>query len=195
MSEQSVSARLRRVRAVLAEDFEQAHVKLELARLVAAVAKGLGSRNAATLRLALLRRLGFRVGDDTVFADVPDLQSTVASMHQRLEIGRGCDIGRQVTFDLGEHVQIGDGVTIGHEVLLLTTSHELGPRTHRAGAVVRAPIRIGNGAWIGSRTVILPGITVGAGAVVAPGSLLTKDVPDDARVAGVPAKGTEKLAP
>jgi maltose O-acetyltransferase len=52
---------------------------------------------------------------------------------------------------------------------------------------VSAPITIGDGAWLGARSTILPGVTIGAGAVVAAGSVVIGDVAPDVVVAGVPA--------
>jgi maltose O-acetyltransferase len=90
--------------------------------------------------------------------------------------------------DLDAAVDIGDGVRIGHDVLLLTVDHEIGPSRGRCGPNVAGPIRVGDGAWLSSRCIVLPGVTVGAGAVVAAGAVVTHDVPADTLVAGVPAR-------
>ena len=86
-------------------------------------------------------------------------------------------------------------MTIGHQVLIITTTHELGPREHRAGSALRNPVKIEDGAWIGSRCVILPGVTVGAGAIVEPGSVVNKDVAPNTSVRGIPAKVVQEPAP
>jgi maltose O-acetyltransferase len=54
---------------------------------------------------------------------------------------------------------------------------------------------VGSGAWLGPRAVVLPGVTIGAGAVVAAGSMVSKDVAANTRVAGVPARPVETLSP
>jgi maltose O-acetyltransferase len=77
---------------------------------------------------------------------------------------------------------------LGHEVMLMTSSHEIGSDEHRAGPLYTAPITIKDGVWIGSRSVVLPGVTVGAGSVVAAGAIVTKDVPPHTLVGGVPAR-------
>ena len=72
---------------------------------------------------------------------------------------------------------------------------QLGPREHRAGLRIRHPVVIEDGAWIGARSVILPGVTIGAGAVVDAGSTVNKSVAPNTRVRGTPAKVVEELAP
>ncbi|MFT3923599.1 MAG: acyltransferase [Myxococcales bacterium] len=196
VSPQHVRSLVERARSIFTDEFGQFRMNLQSARLISRmIPAAVPPREANAIRVALLRQMGFSVGEGTVFAGMPNLQATGDAMKGMLEVGHDCSIDLEVTFDLGERITLGNSVTIGHQVLLLTTSHELGPRVHRAGPVTRQPIKICDGAWIGARAVILPGITVGAGAVVAPGTLVTKDVPEDTRVGGVPAKGGEKLAP
>ena len=69
----------------------------------------------------------------------------------------------------------------------MTNTHKLGTAEQRATDLIAHPIAIGDGAWLGARCTVLPGVTVGAGAVVAAGSVVTKDVPPNALAAGVPA--------
>ncbi len=78
--------------------------------------------------------------------------------------------------------------------MVLTRSHEIGPPAHRAFTPHARPINIGSGVWLGSRTTILPGITIGAGAVVAAGSVVCHDVPRNTMVAGVPARFVKQLS-
>jgi maltose O-acetyltransferase len=141
-------------------------------------------------RAALLRRAGFRVGEGTILRGQPNVTGGSA-----LVIGADCVIDVDCTFDLGAEITLGDRVTLGHQVMLLTTSHELGPREHRCGDITFRPVIVGSGAWLGPRAVVLPGVTIGAGAVVAAGSMVSKDVAANTRVAGVPARPVETLSP
>lgn len=88
---------------------------------------------------------------------------------------------------------IGHRVNIGPFVRIITDTHALGPATRRAGRVRHDPIEIGDGTWIGASSTILPGVRVGAGAVVAAGSVVTRDVPDNTLVGGVPAEVIREL--
>ena len=110
-------------------------------------------------------------------------------------LGSHCLIDVGCAFELGDNVTIGDRVTLGYQVIIITTTHELGPREHRAGPLVRNPVHVEDGALIGARCVILPGVTVGVGAIVDPGSVVNMNVPPNARVRGIPARQVEELAP
>ncbi|MDX6914048.1 DapH/DapD/GlmU-related protein [Pectobacterium carotovorum] len=85
-------------------------------------------------------------------------------------------------------VTIKDNCDIGHEVSFITGSHEIGGSERRAGKGTAASITVEEGCWIGARAVILGGVTIGQGAIVAAGSVVTDDVPPNSLVAGVPAK-------
>ena len=76
----------------------------------------------------------------------------------------------------------------------MTSTHELGPREHRAGPIVKTPVVIEAGALLGARAIILPGVTIGAGAVVNPGAVVNKDVTPHTRVGGAPAVQIEVLS-
>ena len=106
----------------------------------------------------------------------------------KLRIGELTQINSECIFDLNGGVFLGRRVGIGNRVSFITTSHELGPTTHRWGPVVSKPIHVGDGAWIGANVMILPGVTIGEGAVIAAGAVVGKDVPANALVGGVPAK-------
>ena len=108
------------------------------------------------------------------------------------DCGKNLIIGKNVFINSGCKVQdqggieIGDGTLIGHNVVLATLNHALAPE--RRGDLIPRPIRIGKNVWIGSNAVILPGVTIGDGAVIAAGAAVTKDVPENSVDGGVPAR-------
>ncbi len=82
---------------------------------------------------------------------------------------------------------------IGHDVSLLTINHAVGPRSLRAGTSFFGEIIIEDGCWLASRCTVLPGVTIGEGSIVAAGSVVTRNVPCHALVAGVPARVVREL--
>ena len=76
---------------------------------------------------------------------------------------------------------------------LITSDHELGGELQRMGRFRTAPIMIGEGVWIGARTLVLPGVTIGDGCVVAAGAVVTADLDPHALYAGVPARLVRRL--
>ena len=85
-------------------------------------------------------------------------------------------------------VYMGNDVMIGPGTLICTVNHPLSPRGRRNHLGIASPIHIGNDVWIGGNCTILPGVTIGNNVVVAAGSVVTKDIPDNCVVAGVPAR-------
>ena len=169
---------------VAREELANIHVRLVLARLVLALLPDdVGVRG----RTQVLRLVGFRVGHGTVLSGMPHITGP-RRLEQRLTIGRRCYINVGCRFDLNERIDIGDEVAIGHDALFLTASHEVGPPFRRGGPLTAKPISIGDGAWLGARCVILPGVTVGVGAIVAAGAVVTSDVAPNTVVGGVPAR-------
>jgi acetyltransferase-like isoleucine patch superfamily enzyme len=101
-------------------------------------------------------------------------------------IGKNVFINHDCTFlDIGG-ITIEDDVLIGPRVSLITESHPINP-VDRKSLVVK-PVVIKRNAWIGIGAIILPGVTVGENAVVAAGAVVSKDVPANSIVGGVPAK-------
>lgn len=81
---------------------------------------------------------------------------------------------------------MGDGCQIGHNVVFATLNHDIAPE--RRANTYPAPIVLGKNVWIGSNSTILQGVTIGDNAIVAAGAVVTKDVPANTIVGGVPAK-------
>lgn len=91
-------------------------------------------------------------------------------------------------------VHIGDYVMIGPGTLISTVNHPLTPMGRRKHLGIAKPVTIGNDVWIGGHVTILPGVTIGNNVVVAAGAVVTKDVPDNCLVGGVPAKVIKEIA-
>lgn len=138
------------------------------------------------LRWRLLRVSGFPVQRSVI-----DSRGFIGS--RLIEIGRGASINHGVFLDGSAPVRIGESVSIGMNVLVLTGSHELGGPAMRAGELKKEPVTIEEGAWIGANTIILPGVTIGRGAVVGAGSLVMKDVAPNTVVMGNPARVVRRL--
>jgi maltose O-acetyltransferase len=110
-----------------------------------------------------------------------------------LTIGADCFLTGPVNFDLQAPVTIGDRVSVGHGVRFLTVDHEIGESAQRCGPSFAEPISVGDGVWVGSSCIILPGVTIGNGAIVAAGAVVTRDVAANTLVAGVPARLVRSL--
>ena len=110
-----------------------------------------------------------------------------------IAIGRGTFVNVGCLFDNTARIDVGAECRIGMGVMLLTSGHELGPHERRGGELASAPIRIGDGCWIGSRAVVLPGVTVGDGCVIAAGAVVRADCAPDTLYAGVPARPVRRL--
>jgi len=103
-----------------------------------------------------------------------------------IHIGKNVFINHACSFlDMGG-ITIEDGALIGPRVNLVTENHPLDP--DQRSAMLTKPIRVKQKAWIGAGATILPGVTIGRNAVVAAGAIVSKDVPDNTIVGGVPAK-------
>lgn len=113
------------------------------------------------------------------------------------DCGKNIHIGKNVFINCGCHFQdqggiyIGDGALIGSQVVLATINHGRKPEERTDN--IPAPIYIGKRVWVGSHATILPGVSVGDGAIVAAGAVVTKDVPPNTVVGGVPAKAIRQV--
>ena len=105
---------------------------------------------------------------------------------KNLHIGKNVFINSGCRFQDQGGITIGDGALIGHNVVMATLNHSEDPETR--GNLHPAPIHIGRNVWIGASATILPGVTIGDGAIVGAGSVVTRDVPENMIVTGVPAR-------
>lgn len=104
---------------------------------------------------------------------------------QRFVIGEGSHVNQGCFIDARGGVRIGNGVSVSHYVKIVTGTHDIMSR--RFDGAFR-PVKIGDHVWIGIGATILPGVTIGDGAVVAAGSVVVHDVDRYCVVGGVPAR-------
>jgi maltose O-acetyltransferase len=105
-----------------------------------------------------------------------------------VSIGRNSRIERNCTIDARSPLRIGDNVGLSPEVMILAGTHDVNDPEFKDSEVGPWAVTIDDYVWVGARAIIMPGVTVGRGAVVAAGAVVTKDVPPLTIVAGVPAK-------
>ncbi|KGL42433.1 acetyltransferase [Listeria newyorkensis] len=110
---------------------------------------------------------------------------------KHITLGKHVFINRNAMFvDLGG-ITLDDYVLIGPRVNLITVNHLIEPSNRRG--LSTKPIHIKKNAWIGAAATVLPGVTIGENSIIAAGSIVTKDVPDNVIVVGAPAKITKKI--
>jgi maltose O-acetyltransferase len=179
-----------KLRDILRSEFGGCHPRLHLVQGLVAL---LPTQAFIRLRPRCYRLAGIRIGRGTVMAGLVRLTGTGA-IARRLVIGNVCYLNENITFNLGASVTLEDHVSVGMECLFITNTHETGTADFRAGAVVARPVHVGHGAWLGARVIVLPGVTIGAGAVVGSGAVVARDVPPNVLVGGVPAKAIRELS-
>jgi maltose O-acetyltransferase len=187
--ERTVSPRLRR----LATEGRQLAGALGWSTLCARLANLLPEWTLPHLRGWLLRAAGCRVARNASFLGEVALVGPAGSA-SRLEVGEGSIVAPRVTFGLDAAVVLGRNVSISPGVTLYTGTHAIGRRRGRMDPrVVARPVVVEDGAWIGMQALVLPGVRIGAGAIVSAGAVVTADVAPDTLVAGNPATPVRAL--
>ena len=174
---------------IFANETEGLHFRL---RLLTFPAHFLPHFTFNRIRTLLYRLGGMNIGPGSLILGQIELAGSGA-IAGRFTLGRASYITAPLYADLSDSITIGDQVYIGHHAVLITTNHEIGAARQRCGVWRCAPIVIEDGAWIGARTTILPGVTIGRGSIVAAGAVVTKNVLPNMLVGGVPAKPIRAL--
>lgn len=138
------------------------------------------------LKAMLLRLRGAEIGSNAIID-----QGVRISAPEDLSIGDDVVISRDVFMTTGGTITIGHRVMVGYGAKLLSTRHNIPENINepiRFSGHEKLPIKIADDAWIASNVIITAGISIGRGAVIAAGAVVTKDVPAGAIMGGVPAK-------
>ena len=135
-------------------------------------------------RISLLRLFGAKIGRHCAVRS-----SAKIWLPWNLEMGDWVAISEDCDVYNADKISIGDRTTISKGAFLCGASHDI---TSPTMELVQAPIAIGSDAWIAAWAIVLPGLTIGNGAVVAAGSVVAKDVEPWTVVGGNPAKNIKK---
>jgi acetyltransferase-like isoleucine patch superfamily enzyme len=143
------------------------------------VAYNIGRLHGLRLRIFLYRKIGMKIGNNCVVR-----RGVYLGSPNELELGDGSFIGRANLYCTGG-VRIGKNVNVSDGAVIITAKHDVNSPAFEA---LYQPITVNDWAWIATNAIILAGVTIGEGAVVAAGAVVTKDVLPYSIVGGNPAK-------
>jgi acetyltransferase-like isoleucine patch superfamily enzyme len=144
------------------------------------------------------------LGKDSVIEEGTTIEGPL-TLGDLTVIGKRVSIEGPVTLGYGSsiregcvaisHTTLEDWVGISSNVHFITFTHDIGDVKRRVGKIKFKPILVRSGTWIGTRTTVMPGVTIGVGCVIGAGSLVTRDIPDNSLAVGRPAQVIRKLGP
>lgn len=179
----------RRVRRFVQDEFRMFNPRLTAALWLCRVAP---PHVLVRSRVRILRLAGLGVGAATTIGGEIRVEG---GPPRNLRIGSECWINAGCVFDVADRIDIGDTVSMAQDVMILTSTHQLGDSLNRAGPLTTAPVEIGSATWIGARSVVLPGVKIGKACIIASGSVVNRDVPPNSLIGGVPARLIRRLDP
>jgi len=180
-NQEDIFERLKREKGILSDDSEAYRLR-EASFATKALLVPMNNSTDPTEIRNLLSQITGSIIDETTTVFTP----LYVNYGKNTIIGKNVFINFDCVFlDLGG-ITIEDNVLIAPKVSLLTEGHPVEPQNRQSLTV--APIRVKKNVWIGANATILPGVTIGENAVVAAGSIVNKDVPDNTIVGGIPAK-------
>ena len=141
-------------------------------------------------RIKIINKFGGKIASSS------ELRPGIKLNSYHLNIGKKSFINQDCSLYTGyEHAKItlGRNVYLGMEVLITCISHSMGENTQRAGNNIYAPVTIEDGAWIGARVTILPGVVIAKGCVIAAGSVVNKSTDPNCLYGGISAKKIKEL--
>jgi maltose O-acetyltransferase len=154
-----------------------------------ALAAALPPSSFGRMRAHLYRLAGCVLAPGVRINGRVNLYGTVWNKAKNLSVGAGSSLAPGCTFGVDGKIQIGANTHLSPQVRIFTTAHELGSSQMRsADTVLVNPVTVGDRVTLMERALVLPGVTIGSGAVVSPDSVVTRDVPPNVHVGGVPAR-------
>jgi acetyltransferase-like isoleucine patch superfamily enzyme len=115
--------------------------------------------------------------------------------NSQITIGRGTLMNNNITIVAMESVKIGESCQIGDMVAIMDSDfHDIDPIRRNLSHGKIQPVTIGSNVWLGSRVMVLKGVSIGDNSVVAAGSVVTKSLPANVVAAGIPARPVKKLS-
>lgn len=164
--------------------FGQVHFKLRLANLLCGLLPDFGS---GVLRARAYRLIGLDIGPSAFIMGNIELTGGSDGFYDKLHIGSGASIATHVTINVDAEVRLGNNVSLGPYVKIYSGTHPIGPGSiRRLADVLAKPVTIEDGCWIGLGALVLPGVTIGRGSIVAAGAVVDQDVPPNSHVVGNP---------
>ena len=145
-----------------------------------------GYKTNTELRILMSKLIGREVDEGfglfpPFFADCPE----------NIHLGKEIFINSGCKFQAQGGIYIGDKSLIGHNTVIATINHEIDPENRRD--LIPKRVDIGKNVWIGSGSIILPGVTIGENSIIGAGSVVNKDIPENSIAVGNPCKVIKKL--